>query len=169
MKGQNLLGLGVLLVGVTLGVACANDVEESPELETGLPSDFRIELRRTGCFGGCPVYRAELSADCKVRFKGTKFVYATGVHHGEAVPNTAARLAVELAESGFMDLTQEEVDDCPEELTDHSSVYLTVRMNGRENSIRYYYGCRGKDVHTMLERLAARVDVVLQTGQWVTR
>lgn len=133
----------------------------------GTHGDPVIQLRRTRCFGTCPAYTVKVTGDGSVIFKGFHYVRAFGYRSGQIAPDALEALAMEAVSEGFMELTQEQVDDCREIFTDAPSAFLTVRADGRENSIEHYHGCRGREIHEMLTRLERRVDEVLQTSKWV--
>lgn len=127
-----------------------------------------VSLRRESCwFGKCPVYSVEARSDGWIEFQGHAHVAATGRHTAKVDPSLVARLAQEARDLGFLDLTQEEADDCPEYWTDNETVFLTVRIGDHENTIKHYHGCRGGDAGAMLESFEDRVDEVLFTARWV--
>jgi Domain of unknown function (DUF6438) len=59
----------LLLIALTLECACTAVAQQPEPLVT---------LRRTACYGTCPVYSLEIFADGFIRYVGVNFVQYTG-------------------------------------------------------------------------------------------
>jgi hypothetical protein len=153
------------VISTALLAGCTEHASK-PEAETGV--EF-IRLSRTTCFGMCPVYTVEVSSKGVVHYEGELFVHQEGERSGSIEIKEVSDLGQEIIAAGFMDLTQEEVDECPEEWTDHPTAILTVRIDGRTKRISHYDGCEGSTLYDRLTKLEDRVDEVLQTAKWIEK
>jgi len=103
----------------------------------------------------------------QVTFSGERYVKSEGRHSYTIEPSVVRTLADELLDAGFLDFTQEQVDDCQEEWTDDSSVVLTLEYGDTKHATNHYLGCTGGPIHELLTHLEDRVDEALQTKQWI--
>lgn len=139
----------------------------SLQVEFTEPDDILIRLSRTQCYGSCPVYTVEVTSSGEVRFTGYRYVEALGLHIEKIPAEAVTALAKEISNSGFMEITQEEVDECPSFGTDSPTALLKVQIGSTKNTIKHYLGCFGKPVHTTLWQLGQRVDETLNTSIWI--
>jgi len=142
----------------------ATPVSSSPTAAVKVES---IELSRTACYGSCPVYTVSVDASGEVHFEGEQYVAAEGERSSQLDAATIAALGEEILAAGFLEISQEQVDECPQMATDHPSAILTIRVDGQEHQIRHYHGCRGLDIYETLSALEDRVDEVLNTASWI--
>ncbi len=160
--------LALLLLGCEQQATTSSPAITAPE-SAEVPTVFDevyIQLQRTPCLGICPDYVVEASAEGHVKYEGYHWVQEIGLHTAEVAPKVIASIAASVLELGFLDLKQSEVDECPSRRSDQPFVILTVRIDGRENTIEYDYGCRGLPVHEMLSSLHQQIDDRLGTARW---
>jgi hypothetical protein len=132
-----------------------------------VPDDFRIELRRTPCFGTCPIYTVQVDADGSVLYEGAQHVATEGARHAEASPEAVARLWAGV-QSGFFDLDERYEyghPGCASYVTDMPGIVLTVRAEGREHRVYLDGGCEGAP--RLIGQLALEVDEVAGSDRWV--
>ncbi len=73
------------------------------------PDDIRISLRRTACYGTCPVYRVEVRGDGQVTYEGEADVLVLGEQHWRIPPDAVARLLQTLRQADYFRLAGEYV------------------------------------------------------------
>ncbi len=66
-----------------------------------------ISLRRTPCFGKCPVYQIQVYSDGSLRYEGVQFTERLGTYFGKLAPERI-QAVFDLAEKiGFQQLAEE--------------------------------------------------------------
>ena len=128
-------------------------------------SDVVITLTRTACFGTCPVYTLEIYADGTVVYEGRDFVKQKGTARGKITKEALKALVEEFIKINYFELKTK--PDCPEEWTDMPSALTSLSWKGRENSVQHYHGCRGSDILEQLTRLEEKIDVAVNSQQWI--
>src|SRR4051812_11691477 len=63
--------------------------------QSEIPSDLRISLERSGCFGRCPNYKVTISADGTVSFVRNSFLPSAFSRDGETGPLAKEQLTRE--------------------------------------------------------------------------
>lgn len=137
-------------------------------------SEVEISLRRTGCFGTCPVYEVTIHGDGRVVYKGERFVAVEGEQEGNVEQEQVVALLQELYRNYFFDLRDSyrsqpvlvvkdgEVIVDGAGITDLPSRILRVRIGDYEKTVTNYFGGPPG-----LDALFRRVDEVAGTGRWV--
>ena len=115
------------------------------------PPSTAISLRRTICFGPCPVYSVTIAADGSVTYDGREHVRVGGVHRWKIRPAAVRALADELVKDGFFDLQ----DSYSSPWTDSPTVLTSLQIGDRSKTIRDYIS--GPPVLKQIER---RIDTV---------
>lgn len=131
-------------------------------------ADSRVTMQRLPCFGTCPVYTVDITADGTVRFSGENFVDSTGTRTAAIAPDSATALMQELIARGFHDFADrytQEAKECGSYHTDAPRVILTLRAGGRVKTVEHDYGC--SDAPDELRGLQERVDSVAGVRRWV--
>ncbi len=91
-----------------------------------LPATARVRLaslRRTPCFGACPVFGVDVWSDGQVTWLGERHVARLGAYTAQAPPGWVAALLREGAQSGFFELASHyptnghPVPDLPQTIT----------------------------------------------------
>jgi len=124
-------------------------------------------MSRTSCYGRCPIYTVSVNARGEVHYLGEKYVREAGVHSWQITPDAAAELKTSFLQTGFMQITQADCDECPGRRTDHSSIHFEVQVGDSIHTLRYYTGCYGKEIYAMLTAPARQVDRVFLTQEMV--
>jgi len=140
-----------------MAAACVVRAQEDPV----------ITLRRTACFGTCPVYSLEIFEDGFVRYVGTQFVQVTGEHR-TVIP----RDAVESLISHFLRVDYFTLQDSYEtykapdgtvwNVTDLPTTYSSLRVGTRKKSLKDY-----AFAPKVLVELELEVDRVANTHRWI--
>lgn len=133
-----------------------------------ISADSRITMQRMPCFGTCPVYTVDVTADGLVTFEGERFVETTGTSTATIEAAAAAGLMRDLVANGFFDLADRYTQDakvCGSYHTDAPRVKLTLRTGGREKTVEHDYGC--SDVPPQLRVMQEQVDSVAGVARWV--
>jgi hypothetical protein len=122
--------------------------------------DF-IALRRTGCFGRCPVYSVKISGSGHVEFIGESYTCAEGTREGFVDPARARKLIHDLAGAGFFSLDWKPgnwISDAPSAIT-------RLSIGERSRGIFHDYGDTGAP--RSLEAMEDAVDDVAGTDRWL--
>jgi hypothetical protein len=117
-----------------------------------------IRLRRTPCYGTCPVYSVTIHGDGRFEYHGERYVGRLGSHTGRVHPWALKRLAQFLREVGFMDFE----DAYASPATDGATVYTTVVLDGARKEVRHYANA-GPAALWAVEEL---VDLLLCKAEW---
>lgn len=131
-------------------------------------ADSHISMQRLPCYGTCPVYNVSIAANGTVTFQGERYVDTTGTATRTIDPGAAAALMKHLTEGGFFDFARRYTyneKECGLYHTDAPRVILTMRVDGRENTVEHDYGCNGAPA--TLRDLQARVDSVAGVERWI--
>lgn len=117
-----------------------------------------IGLRRTECYGTCPVYKVVIQNDGSFIYHGKKFVRRLGEHQGQVCFPHLEKLMEFIIESGFMAL-----ENCySNDWTDQASVFTSVVLDGVKKEIEDY-GCSGPVNLWVIEEL---IDKLLIDAEW---
>lgn len=146
-----------------------SNVSMENEVQTMMPdnvaADTLIEMERTICYGTCPSYTLRIQGNGKVIFNGKEFV----AHKGRAVDQISREnfnKLIQLANDiDFMSIPTQ--PECESWMTDHSSVFLTVKIDGESNSVTHYLGCRGFDHEEGLYRFEEAIDSLSGAHRWI--
>jgi hypothetical protein len=94
-----------------------------------------IAIRRSGCFGTCPVYSVTLNLDGTATYTGERFADRTGKFSGRVYWNDYGHLCLLIDTSGFMNLGNRYATNW----TDDETTTVTVtRRNGEVKSVEDY-------------------------------
>ena len=114
--------------------------------------DLLIEMKRTPCFGACPVYTVRIAKNGKGLFEGVENVEKIGKFIFTLSPDEIAELESAFEQAGFYQLKKiynAEVSDLP-------TTYLTYNKDGRRKKIMDYYGAPEK-----LKSLENRIETLV--------
>jgi len=148
------------------------DVPESPGAGTPAlpppPANMIIRLERTACRGGCPDYWLELKANGEMLFDGQAHVVHGGLRWRRIDPDDVSYLFQQFRKAGFMEVPDDRLirrGGCP-----GSGCGGDARVTLQVGGLRRTIGdepCLAPSVGDMAAALAAVIDRVLQTEQWV--
>lgn len=114
-------------------------------LEKGIPGDAKITLRRTNCYGTCPVYRLSIYGNGKVIFKGQEYVKKTGKAMHTISDEKVKQIFSLFNEVDFFSFQDEylsEEDGCTM-ATDHPSSIISIKIDDYEKRTHVDHGCFG--------------------------
>jgi len=151
-----LLVLFLLIAGDPFSPAAAVDASASSEEQP------LVTMRRTMCFGTCPVYSVTVFPNGSVVYVGEKFVQATGRHERTIDEQAIARLISEIARADVFRLRDAYTNY---RITDMPSVILTISSKGRKKTIRHYLG--DTEAPDALIRLEKAVDRISGVRDWI--
>ena len=129
-----------------------------------------ITLERTACFGNCPIYKLTIFDDGKVLFDGKDYVKRPGMNTSQITKSELEALIKEFEKIDYLNLDENYTDDpknCPESATDNPSAITSLNWNGKKNTVRHYYGCRGPKILEQLTALEDKIDEVVKTKRWI--
>lgn len=163
--------LGLLFLVVVSGFVFAQEdnlfsLPDNPEtVDVGtLPDEtFResvslIGLKRTPCFGTCPVYELVLNNDGSVVYKGERFVEKEGTLTGQVNARDYNRLAEYIVTNDLKSLA----DEYRVGATDLPGTYVAFVQDG-EKKVIYDYGNVGPTELWVLQQL---IDSMLSGVVW---
>lgn len=151
---------------VTLPTA-ATQIPSRPDEDVSA-TDFRVALRRSGCFGRCPSYRVSVDGDGTVRFVGERFTAAVGEQNGRIALAAVMQLRAELRSAPFSLLDGRYTPSdprCGSAATDMASVDITIIDRGSQRHITHYLGCA--NAPAALRALAQAIDDATGSARWV--
>ena len=134
-----------------------------------IPDDLLMTLERTVCFGVCPNYKLTVKADGSVLFEGITHTETKGTAEGKISEEKVRQLLKEFKEADYFNLTGDY--DCYQ-VTDNPSAVTSIQINGKNKSIRHYYGCeQGSDEFkkelAKLKQLESKIDEIVETKRWI--
>lgn len=72
-------------------LACAQTKKTTTQKTSKLKVDY-VQMRRTACFGKCPIYNIEVFKNGRITYRGVKFVSDTGMFEKNIGTAAAAKL-----------------------------------------------------------------------------
>ena len=125
-------------------------------------SSLVVALRRTACFGTCPVYEVTLYGDGRVDFEGADYVKVRGAGSATIRTEDLRQLLVEIEKSGFFSLKDSYENYM---VTDNPTAITTISFQGRKKTIVHYHG--DKTAPEALSRLEDAIDETAGTKRWI--
>lgn len=128
-----------------------------------------ITLKRTACYGSCPVYELTIFSDGRVEYNGKQFVRKTGKATGQISRKQLEELVMEFTNVYYFNLPtsfERGSKHCPQFATDHPSAITSIAWQGKSHSITHYHGCRGSNALELLRKLEDEIDKVVNVEQW---
>jgi len=124
-------------------------------------------MRRTYCYGSCPVYSLEIFADGRVVYEGADFVAVTGRQTSKISAEEVKDLIRAFLATHYFSLkksyrTQKNPDGTYTEITDLPTTYTSFRYKGRFKSIEDYAFAPAK-----LSELEKKIDRAVNVNQWL--
>jgi ankyrin repeat protein len=129
-----------------------------PELRPD--SSIRISLQRSGCFGSCPSYTVEISAD-GIAFEGKGSVVASGKPVATSDPGAARKLAKRFVDADFYSLDSQYIAS----ITDNPVYRLTLTIDGHAKQVVDYVGYMA-GMPAIVTDLEDEVDALANTSRW---
>jgi Domain of unknown function (DUF6438) len=132
---------------VCLLLACANNIaqignsNQTPQTEK---TELSLTLKRSSCYGRCPVYELSIQPSGKVLFEGKRFTKTKGKAESNLSEDKLKQLVSEIDKADFFALKDsytESSGNCPSAVTDHPTVTLFIKLRGKQKTITHYLGC----------------------------
>jgi hypothetical protein len=159
MDAKKILLLLILLITVAvLGVGGIAILGNKTNTAQSLPDDFTITMRRTSCYGFCPVYSVTITSDGQVTYTGEGNVTTTGTQTRTVDKSQVLKLYQKTEEIRFFELEDEYV----EMITDLPTTFVTVKANGKTKMVEDYAGAPED-----LKELETLIDDVVGTAEWI--
>jgi TonB family protein len=116
-------------------------------------SSVEIQLRRTGCYGPCPVYSVHLYGDGRVEYQGDRYVGVSGIRNYRVESSRVLGLAREFYERGFFNFCA----SYRERATDLPTVNTSIQV-ASVSKVVSVYGDRApeglEELDQQIERIA---------------
>jgi hypothetical protein len=127
------------------------------------PTDFSIQLSRSGCYGTCPSYSVVIHGDGKLDFHGGGYVAIPGDHQARIEPEAAARLLERFRAADFFELK----DTYRAGVTDNPTYSLELVIGARKKTVIDYVGT-WVGMPALVNELEDAVDEAAGTDRWVS-
>lgn len=132
----------------------------------------QITLKRTACYGFCPVYEVTAYEQDILIFHGERFVAETGGSVSKRMPEGSFKKLMEIAKAhGFSDFDgrypNQAGDNCGPVATDMPSVIIAVKTKRLAHEVNVYQGCRDFDGRARFEAMVAEMDAVFDVDDFV--
>ena len=126
-----------------------------------------ITLRRTVCFGTCPIYSLEIFEDGGLRYNGENFVGVVGRQEARILSAAVKSLIANFLSIDYFHLkdvyeTHRNPDGTIEWITDLPTTYTSLRIGSRTKSVKDYAFSPEK-----LRQLEVEIDRVANTHRWI--
>ena len=129
----------ILLIG--LSVVTSILVMRSEKCE----KDIVITIKRSSCYGYCPVYSAEIYANGEVRYVGKENVKEIGERRFQISQETLQQLIKEFERVDYFSLKDRyDADENGMSVTDLPTTTTSICLDGKKKRIVNYYGAPKK-------------------------
>lgn len=128
-----------------------------------------ITLKRTVCFGSCPIYELTIYSDGRVEYVGKRFVRKVGKATGKISREQLQELVMEFTNIYYFNLPasiEPGSRHCSQSATDHPSAITSLTWRGKSHSVNHYHGCRGSNTLELLRKLEDKIDEAVNVKQW---
>jgi len=149
-----------LILGILLAVGC-----HSPTRPKDL-NTVSVTLKRTACYGTCPVYTVSVHGSGLVEYLGESNVDVPGSQASRISPERLKDLLKDFEKIHFFNLQNKYFEDC----TDLPTAIISISVDGTAKEVSNYFGgCeRAKSGPQVdLAMLANHIDDVTGTKHWV--
>ncbi|WP_049629484.1 DUF6438 domain-containing protein [Cellvibrio sp. pealriver] len=128
-----------------------------------------VKLKRTACYGRCPVYTVIVKANGAVEYEGYEYVSAKGFQTASLPKESIDLIKAELLKANFFKM-KSNLDSgswgCFVSATDSSYILIESSIQNRRKAVSVYLGCDSKQVYEVIS-LANYIDQVIGTSKWV--
>ena len=132
---------------------CKKDGDQSSKFSAA----DRIEMSKTACFGGCPVFEFTLTGAGQATYNGIRFTEKEGKFTRNFERAITDSLFHAFLEANFWDFD----DEYTAEVTDLPTTFLTLTHGDRNKRIKMYY-----EVPEALRELEKKVDELANAKDW---
>ena len=139
---------------VCLLSVCGNSVpqpDNANQPQQKEKAELTLSMKRSGCYGQCPIYDVSVQPDGKVLFDGKFYTNITGKAEDKISEGQLKQLVAEIEGTEFFSLQNaytNESDNCPSSATDMATVIVSIKLNGKEKTITHYLGCQTNEEFT---------------------
>ncbi|HTN46686.1 MAG TPA: DUF6438 domain-containing protein [Flavipsychrobacter sp.] len=127
MKKNLFIIVPVLILALT---ACAQTKKSTSKAKKQMDLEY-VSMKRTACFGRCPVYAIELYKDGTLKYHGINFVDDSGVYQ--------KKISIAAAEKMLDKFRQYRIDTCKEQydllIADLPGIFYEYTIAGTEHKI----------------------------------
>ncbi len=128
-----------------------------------------VKLKRTACYGSCPVYTVSVKANGLVEYEGHEYVSIKGFQTANLPIESVELIEKELIKVKFLKM-KSHLDSgswgCFISATDSSHIIIEGSIKNRKKAVSTYLGCESKQVDEVII-LANYIDQVIGTSKWV--
>jgi hypothetical protein len=106
-------------------------------------TELSLSMKRSFCFGECPIYDLTIQSNGKVIFEGKKYTKTIGKTESKLEKEKIKQLITEIEKANFFSLDNAynyDSNNCPLYVSDSSSVLLSIKLNGKEKTINHDWG-----------------------------
>ena len=149
-----------LILGVLLAVGC-HSIAHPRNLRS-----VSVTLKRTACYGTCPVYTVAIHGSGLVEYFGEWHVDVPGPQMGRIPPGRVKDLLKASENIHFFDLKDKYFETC----TDLPTAIISIAVDGKTKQVSNYFGgCEGGKSGPLVDlaRLAEQIDSAAGTPRWV--
>jgi hypothetical protein len=147
----------VFILILIIAVACSAQAPQEPV----------ITLRRTACFGTCPVYSLEIYENGFIRYVGKQFVQVTGERRAVISQDAVENLVSHFLQAGYFTMedhyeTYKDSQGRVMQISDLPTTYSSLRFGKQKKTVSDY-----AFAPKALGELEREVDRVANTHQWI--
>ena len=146
-----------LLIGIIIFSSFACKVKKDVTQTISEKPEEIINMRKTACFGTCPVYTLSVFSDHTLVFNGKKYTSKLGLHEKTLLEADFNRLISNFNSSDFMTLDE----DYPTNVSDVPSTIIIYNKGGETKSVR----SRSNGPESFKE-LAKQLDDIANSENW---
>ena len=154
------LVLFAVIVAVSLATGC-----HSPFHPNDL-SSVLVTLKRTACYGTCPVYSVTVHGNGLVEYFGEFRVDIPGAQTARIPPGSVKNLLRDFDEIHFFELKDKYFEGC----TDMPTAIISVSVQGKTKEVSNHFGgCEGAKAGPQVDlaKLAEEIDKAAGADRWI--
>jgi hypothetical protein len=128
------------------------------------PTDMKnvvITLKRSGCFGICPIYNLTIYGNGTVVYEGTANVNISGIQISNISGNEVRQLLSEFKKIDYFSLNESEI--ASRVVYDAPLFTTSLTLNGKTKTIKHYETAEPKE----LTELENKIDEIVNSNQWI--
>lgn len=130
--------------------------------------DTIITMRRTACYGTCPMFTLALLSNGKVYYNGKRFVNVFGIRDTIFNKNNLSKLMTDIEKSGFYDLRGVyNLQNCSG-YPDGSTILINIKNNKNRKRVSFNTGCIGySKERVIMFSLAGKIEELSGIKKWI--
>ncbi len=142
------------LVVISSFLSCKAKQKTNMQDKTG---ELVFSLKKTACYGDCPIFLLKIYSDGLVKFHGEKFTEKTGYYTNQISGEELTAVINEFVNANFFEFE----DEYTGEMLDLPTTYISFNYNDKTKSIKDYYGSPKE-----LKRLEQTLDRYRKLENW---